>query len=223
MKSTANLFGVVGAALAVIALALPFTGGADPLRVSMADTFLLWQALAGSALLAIPIAGWQLRRLRSSPPWRFEIALAYVLSLAAMAPALYWSAWGAMEAWGRPEEPIFCAGLLASWGLFACNGILLVRNIRHDVVPHVTAEVFLLGGYLPNALFALLLFYPFYGRTGGPNLRQWFFFFGWDIGAYVVLAACIAFVVRIVMLLNSPESYLRPPGAEADSPQAARP
>jgi len=88
MKSTANLFGVVGAALAVIALALPFTGGADPLRVSMADTFLLWQALAGSALLAIPIAGWQLRRLRSSPPWRFEIALAYVLSLAAMAPAL---------------------------------------------------------------------------------------------------------------------------------------
>jgi len=225
MKNLANLSGLVGAALGVIALVLPFTPNASPLAVLRPGTDLWAQELAGSALLSIPIAVWQLRRLRSSTPWTFEIVLAYVLSSAAMLPALGLSAQSAWGGWGQPEEAIWCAGLVACWGLAACNGALLVRNIRRHVVPHVIAEVFLLGGYLPNAVFALVLFYPFYGGPGkDPDLiRHVFIFTGWSVGAYVVLAACIAFLVKVVVILKSPGSYPPQPGASTDAPQAARP
>ena len=225
MKNPANLSGLVGAALGVIALVLPFTPHATPLGVLHPGMDFWAQELAGSALLSIPIAFWQLRRLGSSTPSTFEIVLAYILSSAAMLPALELSAQAAWGWWAKPEEAIGCAGLVACWGLAACNGALLVRNIRHHVIPHVTAEVFLLGGYLPNAVFALVLFYPFYG---GPDKDPYlthsvFIFSGWAVGAYVVMAACIAFLVKIVVLLRSPGSYPPQLGAATDAPQTARP
>jgi hypothetical protein len=64
---------------------------------------------------------------------------------------------------------------------------LLARNLKRRVVRHVAAEVFLLGGYLPNAVISLFFFFP--GAL--------------DIGAYVVLATCFAYAARGVALLRS--------------------
>lgn len=228
VKSWSNLFGLAGAALGVIALALPFTGhlfeGVSPIEVLWHDADSWAQMLAGSALLSIPIAFWQLRRLSSSTPLPFEIALAYVSSTTAMLPVLALSTQYAWYSWGQPEQAISCGGLVACWGLATSSGILLVRNIRRRIGPHVTAEVFLLGGYLPNAVYALVLFYPFYGglEKDPHGLRHLFISTGWSVGAYVVLATCIALVVRIVVLLNSHESYPPQPRATADAQQAAR-
>lgn len=224
VKRRSTLFGLAGAVLGMIALALPFTGdlfeGVSPIWVLWHDGDFWAQMLSGSALLSIPIVVWQLRGLSSSKPWPFEIALAYVLSSAAMLPVLALSTQFARNSWGQPEQAIFCAGLVACWGLATCSGILLVRNIRHRVVSHVTAEVFLLGGYFPNAVYALVLFYPFYGgpENDPDSLRHLFIFSGWSVGAYVVLVACVTFVLRIVALLKSPESYPSQPSAAVEAP-----
>ena len=83
------------------------------------------------------------------------------------------------------------AGFLLCWSLATCNAALLARNLKRRVARDVTAEIFLLGGYLPNAVLALFLF-------GFPDVMS-----GWDIGAYVVLATCIAYAARGVVLLRS--------------------
>jgi hypothetical protein len=224
VTNPANLSGLGGAVLGVIALALPFTASISPLEALRLGADLWAKMLAGSALLSIPIAAWQLRGLSASTRSPLEIALAYVLSSAAMLPALAMSAQTAWGWWGEPEEAIGCAGLVACWGLAACSGALLVRNIRHRVVSQATAEMFLLGGYLPNAVFALLLFFPFYGGPGKDpdRLRHLFIFSGWDVGAYVVLATCITFVVKIVVLLKPPESFPPQQGAAEAAPHLAR-
>jgi hypothetical protein len=62
----------------------------------------------------------------------------------------------------------------------------------------VTTGVFLVGAYLPNAACSLVFFFP----SG--------LFTGWDIGAYVVLATCIGYVLRIVSLMRHGTKAYRP-------------
>jgi hypothetical protein len=110
--------------------------------------------------------------------------------------------------WSAPERYIAFGLLLASWGPAASNAALLAWNIKRHVSRQVAAEVFLLGGYVPNAAFALVLFFPFFGGPSkDPNWdRHIFVFTGWDIGAYVVLAASIGYVAKIAVLLKSAKS-----------------
>ena len=176
MTNRYNLLGLGSAALGIIALVLPFASNISPLDVVR----WLWGnqvliLLAAPAFLSIPIAAWQLRRLGSSLPTRPEIALAYLLSIGAMLATL--------KLWlnvGLPWESPFFENL----ALIACNAALLARNIKRHVARQVTAEMFLLGGYLPGAIIALVGFFP-----------------DWDIGAYVVLAASIGYVAKMAVLL----------------------
>jgi len=161
----------------MIALVLPFAGrlfeGISPLQTFAYHLEVWAQMLAASAFLSIPIAAWQLRRLSPLPPRPFEVVLAYILSTGAMLPALVQGILAARELWSDHEGVIACFALLSSWGLATCNAALLALNIKRGVPRHVTAEVFLIGGYFTNTAFALVLFFPF-ARYG---------WFGWGIGA----------------------------------------
>jgi hypothetical protein len=86
------------------------------------------------------------------------------------------------------RESIRCGLILLAscWGFVAANVLLLARNLVRRVPNEVTAEVFLLSGYLPNAVLCLFL------------LFQW----GWNIGAYVVLIACVTYLLTIILLLR---------------------
>lgn len=221
MTNRSNLFGLVGATLGVIALVLPFTGGlfdgVSPLQTFAYHDDVWAQMLAASAFLSIPIAAWQLRRLSPSPPRPFEVAFAYILSTGAMLPALVQSISGARHLWLDHEIVIACFALLSAWGLATCNAALLALNIRRGVPRDVTAEVFLIGGYLPNTAFALVLFFPFDHRN-----VYIIVFAGWSIGAYVALAACIAFVARVALLLKSTKPVPPQQGAPTDAPKYSR-
>ena len=175
----------------VLALFLPFTRGWSPLDlVRPIGKFLHASLVAGPAFLAVPIAVWQARRLFSSRLSAVEVALAYTLSAAAMVsvltkitemvgdlPKIRWSDF---------------LGLLAialCLGLVGANALLLVRNLRRRLPREAAAEVFLLCGYLPNAVFCLVLI------GFDPEL-------GLELGGYVVLTACIAYLVTIILLLT---------------------
>jgi len=82
--------------------------------------------------------------------------------------------------------------------LETANVLLLRHNLKADLAQD-SANVFLIGGYLPTAILLLVVFFP---STG--------FLRGWDIGAYVVLAACIGYVLRIISLVRHGAKAHRP-------------
>lgn len=164
----------------VMALFLPFTSGVSPYEgVRFSGSFFNLALLAAPAFLAVPIAVWHARRLYSNRLSAFEVALAYTLSAAAMVSVL-------------TAIVLSLPKILSSWGLLAialclglggANALLLVGNLRRRLPREAAAEVFLLGGYLPTAVFCLVAL-------------------GLDeIGSYVVLTACIAYLVTIILLL----------------------
>ena len=165
----------------VMALFLPFTNGVSPYGgVHFSGSFFNVALLAAPAFLAVPIAVWQARRLFSSRLSAFEVALAYTLPAAAMVSVL--------TAIVLEPKPAWLAVPLCL-GLGGANALLLVRNLRRRLPREATAEVFLLGGYLPTAVFWLVMigFDPV---------------FGLELGGYVVLTACIAYLVTIILLLT---------------------
>ncbi len=175
----------------VVALFLPFTVGVSPLiavvKLDFSSPFML---LAAPAFLAVPIAAWQARRCAGGRLSVIEIGLAYSLATAAMLAVLVDTGIGLSES-SLPELGLSGLALLAGcWGFAGANVLLLARNLVRRVPNEVTAEVFLLGGYLPNAVFCLIGFFP----------RGWFS--GWDVGAYVVLIACVAYLLTIIFLLR---------------------
>jgi len=210
MTNRFNLLGLGSAALGVIALVLPFYAdhGGHFWSASPIAWFIYgWKwsieiaVAVAPVFLSIPIIVWQLRLLGSSPLTRLEIALAYLLSTGAMLPALRSGGIAARIFWSEPEAGdsiVVATLLLATWGMAAFNLALLVWNIKRHVARHVIAEVFLLGGYLPQAVFWLVAFLPASGDTS--------FSSGWAIGAYVVLATCIGYLAKIAVLLKSSKS-----------------
>jgi hypothetical protein len=66
---------------------------------------------------------------------------------------------------------------------------LLRHNLLEAASAEVTTGVFLVGAYLPNATFSLVIFFP---ET---------LFTSWSTGAYFVLAACIGYSLRIIELM----------------------
>ena len=212
MTSRLRLMGLISGAAGVLALFVPFVPEISPVRAmliglsSTADRDLLW--IATPSLLAVPIAAWQVRRLVAPLPMRAESILAYILSTISMLPVFIVSIMIIKNAKldsGQIEDLIQIAALIAYWCAAAGNVILLVRNRRHGVAAGVVAEVYLLLGYLPHALYALIAF-SYWGFIGEPS-------WNWDWGAYIVLAACVLYTTHVLSLLRScklPSTPTRP-------------
>jgi len=87
-----RLIGLISGATGVLALFVPFSWDKSPVGAilfvlsSGTDRDLLW--LAPPALLAIPIAMWQVRRLVTPQPSHAETVIAYILSTISMLPVL---------------------------------------------------------------------------------------------------------------------------------------
>jgi hypothetical protein len=168
-----------------VALALPFTGS-DPLFTAIR---FLWDPgfrefgfLAAAMFLTIPIAAFQVHRLVADRVAPVAVRLSYTFSAAAVLPILLLSVWfvwrevhASPERWISEVWLLIVSGL-SSWGFTVINLLLLLRNLARRLPREVTAEVFLLGGYLPNAVWCLV-------GSG--------FFDGWEVGAYLVLGTCI--------------------------------
>ncbi len=179
----------------LLGLALPFKAGVSPLN---AITDLLGSAwvrglLAMPMFLVIPIALLQVHRLVAERMTQVEVVLSFMFSAVAVVPILVLSLWGGWEMFHSLLEPwiyrvwVFIVWNLSSWGFAVINLLLLVRNLAKRLPREVTAEVFLLGGYFPNAVCCLVVFY-----AGAWRL---------EVGAYLVLATCIGYLIRIVLLL----------------------
>ncbi len=175
-----RLIGVVSTLLGLVGLTLPFAYGQTPWE-ALQPGFGFTQQLAAPGFLPIPIAFWYVRRQwgHISMP---EIFFAYLLSSAAMISALYLSISEAIES-GLPSFQI--ASMVGGcWGLAAMILLLYARQRWHGASRVVLAETILVGGYLPNAGFALIAF--------GLELR-------WDVGAYVILATCIGYFSTVAL------------------------
>ena len=210
MGNRRRLIGLISGATGVLALFAPFSWDKSPVGAilfvlsSGTDRDLLW--IAPPALLAIPIAVWQVRRLVTPQPSHAETVIAYILSTISMLPVLIISGDYLKHAQdiviSRLEDVIQIAALIVYWCAVVGNVSLLVRNRRHRVPAGVVAEAYLLLGYLPNALYALIAF-----------SSPWW---DWDWGAYIVLATCALYVAQVLSLLRSGSSPSRHPGAAGD-------
>jgi len=189
---------LLGSALGFIALWLPFIDDISPLEAIAlsphleGDELLLF-SIATPALLAIPIVIWNLARLVWPVPIRAERVSAYVLAIAAMAAVVPVSALTLAD--GELLGPLPATALAAAWLAVITNLVLNARNRARGVAAGVAAEMFLLLGYLPSALFALILFSyaPFFSSE-----PYWL----WRLGAYAVLASCVLYAVQAALRLR---------------------
>jgi hypothetical protein len=200
---------MLASALGVVALWLPFIDQISPLdAIAMSpglegDELLLF-SIATPALLAVPIALWNLARLVSPVPTAAERRGAYTLSTAAMALVLPISA--LTLAGGELLEPLPVTALAAAWLAVLANVGLSVRNRASGIAAGIAAETYLLLGYLPGALYALILFSyaPFFSSE-----PYWL----WRSGAYAVLATCALYVTQAVLRLRRAAARNRRPAA----------
>ena len=200
MTNRLRLMGLISGATGLLALFAPFSLDISPVRAmlialsSKGDRYLLW--IAGPSLLAIPIAAWQVRRLATPLPTRAETIVTYILSTISMLPALVVTV---LVLAGKEQgaNALMIAALIAYWCAVAGNVSLLVRNRLHRAAAGVVAEVYLLLGYLPHALYALIAFSYWSFMGFAPPI------WSWNWGAYVVLATCILYVAQVLSLLRS--------------------
>jgi len=149
---------------------------------------------------------WQVRRLVTPQPSHAETVIAYILSTISMLPVLIISGdylRHAHDIVTRGLESVLpIAALIVCWCAAFGNVSLLVRNRRHVVPAGVVAEVYLLLGYLPSALYALIIF-----------SSPWW---DWNWGAYIVLATCVLYAVQVLSLLRRGSSPSPHPGTAGD-------
>ena len=191
MRNSARIAALL---LALPGLAAPFLSFVD--NESPLDTMLpgwLWgrafSLLGAPFFLAIPIALWQARTLFAGRPSHLEIVTIYVLSTSAMISVLAFTILRLTEGI-MPTLLEALAMFVLCWTLIIANILLLARNVSRHIGHEASAEIFLLGSYLPNAVLCLIGF-------------------GWDrwshlqAGAWVVLTACIAYFVAIALALRT--------------------
>ena len=188
----------VAAVAGLIALVIPFTAAISPiegmfLAVEIEGDGLFLFVVSAPAFLAIPIALWQIRRIFFGTATNTEVALAYLFSAVAMLPVLVVS-YLAFSGGERDSSFLYFSALAVYWVAATLDVGLLVRNRLRRLPPEICAEVFLLLAYVPNSLFALIVF-SYWGMVFGPS---WM----WDVGAYVVLATCVTYVVQASMVIR---------------------
>ena len=189
--------------LGVAALFLPLTTASfvfskfpsawDVVKVFSGEFILIMAPL----FLVVPIVAWEVRRLVADQLKTGEVAAAYGISTAAMLPVL-----GVLTAIVNENDAFsqvlifvlaFCVALVGA------NLLLLIRNRRAGLSREATAEAFLLGGYLPNAILSLAI-----GLLVG-GLSELY------VGAYLIAVVCIGYVAAIVLLSREKPAGHQPP------------
>lgn len=205
--------GLISGATGVVALFAPFALGLSPVRVIL-DPGEATLELAGPLFLAIPIAVWQVLRLAIPLPTRAETILSYILSTISMLPVVHGSVLLFSE--HAPQISVIdIAAVIVCCCAAAGNVSLLVRNRHYGLTPCVIAEAYLLLGYLPHAMFLLIMFSWVKNFSSQPS-------WGWNWGAYIVLATCLLYIAHVVSLLRSGKPASTQSGAEGDTLPAAR-
>lgn len=87
----------------------------------------------------------------------------------------------------------FTVLVVACWLLLIANVLLILRNRWARLSREARAEAFLLGGYLPNAILCLVMFYP----------QEQLFSSGLQVGAYLIAIVSTGYVVSIVLALRT--------------------
>lgn len=220
-----RIVGVISGVLGLIAIVTPFyMHWLSPLfaiifalRGSEGEESIFIFSIAAPFLLAIPITVWQVRRVFVPSPTKVETVLAYILSTTAMLPVFILSVitfLGHSEYW--QEITLSITALLVYWFGAIGNLVLLFKNRVSGRAPGVIAEVFLLLGYLPNALYALIGFS--YGSIFWSD-PMWL----WGIGAYVVLTTCVLYAAQVVLLLRDGKAPSPPLDVTGEAPHTERP
>ena len=195
MDRSRRVFVLLLAAIGTAALFFPFAANVSPWDAAVreiSDTRRWWQLpvllLVAPFFLSIPILAWQIRGWVAGRLSRTEIAAFHFLSTAAMtATMLSMLAIVFDELKVRGEAELFGplgAAVAACAAATLANALLLVRNRRAAGSPEAAAEAFLLGGYLPNGVFCLILCFNE----------------GLQVGAYMILAVSIGYAAAIVLL-----------------------
>lgn len=196
-----TVFVLLASLVGTAALFLPFTYGVSPWMALRSWSVLT--LLGAPLILALPILASQVRKFLPRQLSAFEITVAYVLSAAAMISVLAYTALLVLNK-GVVEALVAIA---SCWMLAVANIVLLWRNFAKRATREATAEAFLLGGYLPTAVFCLLAF-------------------GWNgklqIGAYLIAAVSLGYLAAIVLLSReTPGGTPRP--AELTRTEVAEP
>lgn len=188
MNRSLKIFALVVSCIGVVVPFLPFSDGVSPL-----DTLTQFigpglrlprLALLGAPFfLPIGILAWQLRGLKSNRLTRAEFVAAYLLSAAAMLSVAAFVVWALIEG-GLPRNNVRDLVTFASVPVtISVIALLLLRNRRAMVSRECAAEVFMLGGYLPNAITCLVGFWG--------NLQ---------VGANLALAVSVGYVAVMALL-----------------------
>lgn len=201
MKPTAGsgrIFVLSVSLLAVAALFLPFTFDVSPWAVvkggHVPNGFIL---LAAPFFLAVAIVAWEVRRVVKDRLTSGEIAVAYGLSIAAMLSVL-----GFVILLVKPEAVTYADIVIPTilWSMLAgANMLLLMRNRRAGLSREAIGEAFMLGGYLLNAIFNLMLW----------SLDGWFS--NLNIGAYLIAVVCVGYATAIFLISRANRPAHRPP------------
>ncbi len=180
-----RIMAVIFALPGVVGLFLPFDCCTSPLEGLFKYNFGV-RLIAAPAFLAIPILLWQMRRLFVQRLFRFEIAAAYVLAASTMISVITFIVLDLIRE-SVPEGLDFWVATGTCILLVFANLILLRRNMINGTSREKTAEVFMLGSYMPNMVFCLIVF-GWFGNLG--------------IGAYTLIIACIGYASSIFLALS---------------------
>jgi hypothetical protein len=183
--------------LGIGALVLPFTHGVSPLAYFTSyDGTWEGRLVVAVLFLAIPIAAWQALRILRPLPTRFEQTVAYTLSIVSvLSPVVSTVSYVVWDGVSSADVYLYEA-MGVALALIVAITLLLLNNLRSKTSKEVIAGAFLFGGYLPGAAILLVNFN--------------FLTFGWEIGAYFVLATCIGYVLRIISLMRHGTKAYRP-------------
>ena len=174
-QSIVHLLLTVAGITGIVALFLPFTWGKSP--VDAVSDKELWR-LALPFFLAVLASAASIRWVISGSFSRLERTIAYVVSASMVGVTL--SRWFPWE--DRPATILEWLGAVSPELILALGGYFLIRNSRMGPSRNFNPVMAIQIAYLANAVLCLIAFFG-----------------DWELGAYCVLVAVLAFVLQIIL------------------------
>ncbi len=177
-----SLLGLTG----TLALFLPFSSDVSPLR-ALRDAGLAQAALPAFLAPVVSLVSWRAARRGRLRLLAREVAYVLSASMVGLTASVWW---GVLWRWEVPNQDAVSVALSAAV-LVGCVATLAVNARSRESRRHAPALA-LQGAYLTHATLCLALLFP-----------------RWEIGAYAVLAAAMAFAWQMRLVAGrAPRSVL---------------